>query len=693
MQLPLAYLDATVVEEVPVDLWRQLFDAIGWPQSLGGCRLDLTHADILEALEQDTPSDEFLQALEALDVLGTEHGGEAIMTALQDQRLSREVLPAEASARELALRLFLAQREDAGLASVFARAQSAARERGDQRHYHEFLGRDARRVTGLDARCTELEAATREYAREHDLGDHVHVRAFEDDGTFTFHVIRSHRTQKPLAIVRGRSARATIEYRPVHSDLLRYEATSGRLRIAARAASVVSFFRRTLGEVLFDDPTFFSSDAVCSLRILQERGRTALDQHELPDIGRVWLTECLWERGDRDLVHLRSPDCFRNIEELHLPLGEGELLQAKLKVQVIGPSTRPVTVAIRVPSRIEISQKRHEALIDRFLTQVGIRKPRPSSAPLDLWSLAPWRHPLAVWRAVFGRETDRLIERGVLAPIRLDAVHDPDNPGAGRILRAIELAEGAYYGVSELPDIPSRSLTGTDLDGFMLVPEQLRGELRLRLGLSGGVRPWSEQDALLELGVADLDGLKLHLSYALRPPPAGTGDRIRQWASGATPALLVPAPAPDSSELPIATLEHPLPTRAEAIRSAVVAAGLMEQVSALAIARDGARLIVDTRRQMVWVDGVLITGLTPDKHPYRFVVRLARSTARVSQQEITEELSGARRDGTTTARQAKKAARDAIDAALSSAGRSLETDPFPSCGTGYYRCALPADVR
>lgn len=693
MQLPLAYLDATVVEEVPIDLWRQLFDAIGWPPSLDGRRRNLTHVGVLEALERDVPSDDLLQALEALHMLGTETGGEAILGALQDQHLPAGALPQGASARELALRLFLAQRHDAGLAGVFARAQSAAQLHGEVRQYHEFLGRDARRVSNLGDRRVALEAATRKYAEKHDLGDHVHVRAFEDDGTFTFHVIRSHRTQKPLAVIAGRSARAMIEYRPVHSDLLRYYAAAGRLRIAARAASIVPFFRHTLGEVLFDDPTFFSSDAVCTLKVLQEQGRRAFDQHDIPEIGRAWLTECLWERGDRGIVHLRSTDCFRDIEELHLPFEEGELLQAKLKVQVIGPSTRPVTVAIRVPSRIEISQKQHEALIDRFLLKIGIRQRPSSSLDTDLWSLYPWRHSLPIWRTVFGKDTDRLIERGVLFAIRLDAVHHPTEPGAGRVLQVSELPDGEFYGVSQAPEIPSRSLTATDLDGWMLRPEPLRQELRSRLGITGPARAWSDQDTVLDLGVVDLDGTRLHLSYALRQPPPGIAERIRQDAGGLPYVLLVPVTNYGRTDLPVALLENPLPVRAQAIRAAVSAAGLTEQVSALSVARDGARLVVDTRRQMIWVDGVPITGLTPDSHPYRFVVRMARSAGPISQEELTEELSSARRDGTTTARQAKHDANAAIQKALTNAGRGRIDDPFPPCGTGRYRCALPSEVR
>jgi hypothetical protein len=55
---------------------------------------------------------------------------------------------------------------------------------------------------------------------------------------------------------------------------------------------------------------------------------------------------------------------------------------------------------------------------------------------------------------------------------------------------------------------------------------------------------------------------------------------------------------------------------------------------------------------------------------------------------LTNELSGARKDGDTTARQAKTAAKKHISAAMAKAGRTLDDDPFPNAQTGYYRCAL-----
>lgn len=692
MQIPLAYLDAAVVEEVPVDLWRQLFDVVGWPATLTGRRQDFEHADVLAAFERDTPSDDLLQALETLNVLGTEVGCEAIMTAMQDRRVPREVLPSDVSERELALHLFMALRGDASLADVFARAQIQAQEQGGQRCYHEFLGRAARAVSNLASKGDELRDATLQYCRDCDLGDHVQVRTFEDDGVYVIHVIRSHRTRKPLAVIPGTSARATIAYRPVHDDILRYDAAVGRLRIAARAASVVAFYRSALGQVLFDDEEFFTGDPVCSLSVLQEQGREALERHDVVGVNRVWMTECVWERGDRDVLHLRSSDCFRQIDELQLPLIEGELIQAKLKVLVAGKSTRPVTVSIRVPSRIEVSQRRHEETIDRLLSRIGIRTKRSPATDVDLWSLYPWRHPNIVWRILFGRDTDVLVEQGVLSPIRLDAVRSADGPEAGRALQAYETLDGEFYGVSTMPEIPSRSLTATDLDGLELDPEQLRHELRSRLRITGHARTWDRHQALLELGTIEVGGYSLHLSYAIRAPQNGVAAELRRNAAGAHTVVLIPSQSYNGSELPAVVLENPLPSREQVIRGALAATGLEAVVPAVFIAPDGARLVVDTQRGMIWVDGVEITELRPGTHPFRFIELLARSPVAVSRREITADLSGARDDGDTAARQAKTKACKLIREALARAGCACEEDPFPTSGRGAYRCAIASYV-
>lgn len=693
MQLPLAYLDASAIEEVPTDLWRKVFNTVGWPTSLASKRDAFTHADVLAAFERDTPTDDLLQAVEVLNDLGTESGRDAIVSAMSDRRVPIETLPMSVGEREFALHLFLAQREDASLAEVFVRAQIQVQEGADHRRYNEFLGKEARTVANLKAKSDALRDETLRYCRENDLGDHVQIRAFEDDGAYVFHVIRSHHTKKPLAVVPGRLARATIEYRPVHGDILRYDAALGRLRIAARASSVVEFYRSALGRVLFEDTLFFTGDPVCSLKILQDQGRRALENHSVPGIGRVWMTECLWERGDRDLLHIRSTDCFRNIDELNLPLAEGQLIQAKLKLEVADRSMRPVSVNIRVPSRIEVNQKRHERIIEQFLDTVGIRNVTRSSAEIDLWSLYPWRHPYQVWRALFGKETDSLAQSGVLVPVQLTSIPNADHADAGRVHDAHIASVGEFYGVSRVPEIPSRSLSSTDLDGWELNPEHLRLYLRSRLGIADVSEPWDGRE-LFDLGTIRMGDVLIHLMYALRRPPPGTGDIMRARAAGKPSVLLLPSSHLDDSELPKVLLQSALPTRDTVIRQAVSVCALTSAVSAVFTAPENTRIVVDTTRGQIWVDGLEIPGLRPGTHPFRLVEALAKtSPTPVSTEALSMQLSGARKDGDTPARQAKRAARASINEAMTNAGRTLDDDPFPSVPTGYYRCIFQCYVR
>jgi hypothetical protein len=145
MQLPLAYLDAAVVEEIPVEVWKDVFEATGWPESLASKRAAFGHADVLRAL-QDSPSDQLLLALETIHVLGTEAGREAIVAAMNDRRVPLNELPSDLGEREFAVRLYLAQLRSASLADVFARAQTQMQEEGEQRRYNEFMGKEARGI-------------------------------------------------------------------------------------------------------------------------------------------------------------------------------------------------------------------------------------------------------------------------------------------------------------------------------------------------------------------------------------------------------------------------------------------------------------------------------------------------------------------------------------------------------------------
>ncbi|RNL64480.1 hypothetical protein [Zhongshania marina] len=690
MQIPLALADPVVIEEVSLPLWRELFDALGWPAGLSGKGDSLTHEEIMSAFQRDIPSDELLQAIESIHDLGTPEGREAISELLTDRQVPIGTLPKDVGERELAVHLFLAQRNNGALAEVFSRAQIQIHE-GNQRRFNDFIGKKQSHIQNLPSKCEQLKQAILDHCQQEGLGSHVQLRVFDDDGAHRFQILRSHHKQTPMVVMDGTDSRAKIQFRPVHGDLIRYEPVLGRLRITARAASIVRFYSKIFGQVLFDDEMFFLGDPVCSLEVLQEKGRSALERHNVFGVGRVWMTECIWERGDRERLNFFHPhDCFESIESLNIPLIEGQLLQAKFKIQVIEKSSRPVTVTVRVPRQIEISRVRHEDLVNEVLDAIGIRNVCKTVPESDLWTLYPWRQPVDVWRNYFGVATDLLVTAGVLKKTFLDSVEPPGYPGAGRILHVEKISPTEMLGVSQTPGIPSKSLSATDLDGLELIVPAFQRYLREILGLKGNCMPWQSNSWLLDLGALKICEYEFRLVYGLRRPPSSdsTGE-ITNLSGSTAPILLMPGGMTHATGVTEILLGNALPERQRLIQDIIAKTNLEGRVPALLTAPERARLVVDSRLGKIWVDGIHIAGLDPGTHPFRFVELLAKSAPNpINKHDLASQLSESRNDGDQTARSAKTAANKKIKTALENEGRSFE-DPFKS-ENGLYRLIILA---
>lgn len=691
MQPSIAFINPVVIEEVSLPLWRELFDAIGWPSSIASAGDSLTHESITDALQRDLPSDELLVALETLDVLGTRTGRETITALLNDRQIAPDALPPDLGERELALRLFMEQRSNGALADVFSRAQVQIQE-GNSRRFNDFTGKQPGALRELRNKRQEIEQAILDHCREQDLGEYVQVRLLDDDdGNCRFQIMRSHHTRTPLAVTPGATGRARIQYRPVHADLVRYEPDLGRLRITTRAASFVEYYRKIFGRIYFSDEEFFGG-RVCSLAILQTKGTAALTNHGVYSVGRVWMTECIWERGDRERLYINAADCFDTIAKLGLPLNEGEILQAKFKMEVAGKSTRPLTVTVRVPSRIEVTQVRHEALANEVLTAIGIRDAQIASPASNLWTLHPWRQPVETWRACFGRDTDRLARMGVLKKKLLSSIEAPGQVGGGRVLQAVRISNTEYLGVSQMEEIASRSLSATDLDGLELDVALFQSCLRERLEMTGNCVPWSADKWFLDLGVLDLYGHQFRIAYAIRRPPDGAAAEVRTIAQSTTPVLLLPTGVDGSTGLAEVLLDGPLPDLARLRRHIVAVADLSGKVPALLFAPPNARLVVDSIFGQIWFDGVAIAGLNAGTHAFRFVEILAKnSPGTISKHNLANQLSHAREDGDQGARSAKTAANRKIRAAVEAQGKIFE-DPFKS-EAGSFRLVVLAFAR
>lgn len=690
MQIPLANMDAAVLEEVSIPLWTRLFDAVGWPSSLAVKRtIPFTHDDVLNAFQSDPLSEDLLLALETLQIVGTPVGRESVAAVMSDRHIPLDALPHDLGEREFALHVFLKQREDAAFVDVLARVQIQLQE-GDHRRFNDFIGKGTKAVTDAASKCQALEEAVRDHCRNNDLGEHVQIRVFkDDDGTARFLIMRSHHTRTPLAVVPGSTGRATIKYRPVHADLVRYEAGVGRLRITARSASIVEFYRKIFGRVLFNDDSFFYGDPVCSLRVLQDEGRSSLQRHRVNGVGRIWMTDCLWERGDGQRVTLHARDCFDTIDELKLNIAEGELLQAKFRMEVTGKSSRPVVVSVRAPSRIEVSQGQHESLVNEVLEDIGIRNAKPLVPSADLWSLLPGRHPNATWRVLAGSDMDALVTAGALKKIQLNSIAAPGHQGAGRVLQAENVSRGEFIGVSNVAEIPSQSLSATHLDGFDFDARAFQTHVRGIWGLTETPAGLSD-DGLLDLGVLTAGSYTFRLSYALRQPPANAADVINGRAAGVRTVILLPTTAADVPGVPSVLMPRLLPAKNALIRAIASKLSLTDQLPAVLTAPDNARLIVDTKRGEIFFDRVHVTGLTTGTHPFHFTELVARNAPRpVPSDDLVRVLSSGRSDGDQTARTAKSKAKKAIEDALQAAGVASFEDPFRPENGSYRLTVIP----
>ena len=241
----------------------------------------------------------------------------------------------------------------------------------------------------------------------------------------------------------------------------------------------------------------------------------------------------------------------------------------------------------------------------------------------------------------------------------------------GQSLTAHPIEKGEFYGVSQASEIPSRSLSATDVDGLEMKPAEFRLHLRNHLGLKGTTTDLG--DGLLDLGALEVGDKQIRLIYALRQPSVGSGDRIRAKSTEAYRVrycfLQQLMQGPTWSLLYFT--KQSLHGRTW-IRTVVAAHGLGNTVPAIYTAPEGSRLVIDSRLGKAWVDEVEITDLPAGTHRFRLVEVLAKACPEaVSTEWLKRELSGARQDGDTAARQAKTAALKAIKQAMADAGLSF----------------------
>ncbi len=622
--------------EVSPQTWRAVVTASGESARLNGAAL--THEDLWRSLTATSPRADLLDALEAIHELGTDQGRDLLSNAADDQQVQLGPVD-DVPARELAARVWLESRSNNALAQVLVRARFSALEAGRDRTYREFVAERARGARTVDPQ--RVLGAVSDWCRAQKKSEAIRVYAYERDGEWRCEVLRGEAVRRVVEIKEQRPE--ILNFRPAVADHLRYDPETGRLGIATRSPRLVQMYRELLGSLLAADAAFFSNENICTLKPLQEHGRSLFDRHRVPGIVRVDVVELRWRRGDRDKVWVKGPDCFKILEDLEARLLEGELVEARLLVWFGGPGRRG-QVTMTVPGRIEVSAGAKEHLVERLLDEVGIRGAfSTNDERLDLWSLYPWRLREELWRRHLGAQAfDRLVRQTALRSVRLEAAAHPDHPGLDGALAVEALDDFTTVGISDDPAIGFRTLTSSDVSGYELDMSWVAREIVGALELEGNSREITS--GVWSLGRRALSpSATVAVFLATRRPSDMAAHSIRAAAIGARPVLLVPLGRAAEGDVPQLECRVPHGPYEGLVGRIVERLNLQDQVSPAVYRTED--LILNPGKGEAWYLGVPLSKLLAGTHPYKFAEKVVAAGGQlVTKHALREHLSPANPD-------------------------------------------------
>lgn len=665
------------VEELSLLGWRRILGKVGYPAGLSSAAL--THDAIAAALVHQRLSSDLMDALQVNADLGTDDGRAAIFDAANDVGIDTTSWPKGETPRDLAARIWAEAQSDPRLGKAIDRAlmcTTAASDGG--RRYRPFGGKEPRRIADLDAAAKALRTEVLAWCKQTDRGDYAEVRKCEASGAYFFELLHGHRKEAKVIVKAKR--RTTIELRLAHAEFIRYDPATGRLGVAARSREAIDFYRAALGTALFQDETFFKVGRFCTLQPIKERGRAAIERHDIDSrIIKVKLVDCLLSLGgdEDETVRLTGKDCFRTLQAKNISLNEGELLEATLEVHIDGGRrSRKKRVVLKVPDGINYRRDRDQALIDEYLRVVGIM---PRGTEIEgregFWALHPWIHSETRWRRSFGQDVDRMVKEEVLVPVTLRRAEHPDLPGEPPLLRTERLPDGDVYGISYDGDLAPRTLAPCDLSGLRLDVARLAIAIARGLGLQGRVHDIQGDASVFNLGSRDLGKLPIRVFFLARAPllPSAVAERLNSLSAGVKAILVVPEGAAGTG-LTEVELGVPCGPFERLIRSIIENGKLHAHVHAIEYAPDEARLVIDRHHAMAWLDRVPL-ALAADKQPFQLLLALAEARGSgVPRKKLLAQIASNGDDPEVAWRRAKKRTLDAIRASFSCAGRSVPAD-------------------
>jgi len=245
---------------------------------------------------------------------------------------------------------------------------------GRRGHFHEYTGREPRRLACPDSRqLRNLERALGARFENRGGTNHCRVQVFAYEDAIGFEVAHG-RPQTSRRVVEidstGRTYPDRLAYRPHQTDIVVYDNRTHRIRVCAPNAFTVRTYLQVFSAELFGVLGWFVEGDVVSLAPLVQHGRDSL----LPTggVSEVQLVslELRFAGTLETKCTVQSPDVFASLTQIKLGSETGLPFRARLRFAYVGGG-RPRTMTLGVPNHLVYDRTRDEEVTRRFLETRG----------------------------------------------------------------------------------------------------------------------------------------------------------------------------------------------------------------------------------------------------------------------------------------------------------------------------------
>ncbi|MBL9076010.1 MAG: hypothetical protein JNL08_00820 [Planctomycetes bacterium] len=632
-------LPALAVAAIPDSTWEIASPLLGLPATGRGKTCDVEEDAAFRSKKEVIEFASFLQEL------GNELGGEALMEAANELAFDTSKWGAKLSSHDLAANFYVASRhrrdERAGAVVLCARCRHL--EHRQARASIELRGRHHAALDGdLEPRLEQLRQALSEHFVTQQFGSVVEIEHFAEGGFLRIYVGRGKRYAKPLTIDESATTRARsfIQFRPAACDQLIFDRKNQILRVVTNPARLAVRYAQLFGKAMFDDEQHFQEKPTCTLDHLKQAQSLPTPPLTLP-IASVAVVRSQLRVGDDKIEARRLPRPY--FEQFP----EAVLVEVDLRFHFRDGQSRDVRV--RPPNRVQYVQDSRAEIVERYLDAAGFRGAAPAARP-DLWSLPTGPGPIQLYRDVFVRALDDLVDRQVIARRPLTVV---DGGSSGRLL-AVPIEEQIYYGVPATEDGSARALTSSDLDGLELDPASFARMVADSVAANGGTGA-IDDGRVVDLGETRLFGAPIRVFLVLREPAKAAATMLTIALDRVSPGIrkVVLVPAGRMTDLGVIVAQITDWSDAREIRTKIASAtGTTSTLPVRDRAPAGTRLLIEKTRGTVELDGIPI-DFDPEEQAFRLLLALAEAAPNpIATKNLDRNLSQGRGDDATT-RQAK----------------------------------------